>query len=98
MIYIHSFIHHWCYKILADKSITNTLTKKKDATGETDVPRVQFKAIFYGVDNVAAVNSVPDNVTAEVSVMKGYCDVSLFQILHTYSAGQNVEVLDLQSR
>jgi hypothetical protein len=43
-------------------------------------------------------SSVPDNVTAEVSVMKGYYDFSLFQICLTYSAVQNVEVLDLQSR
>ena len=43
-----------------------TLTKKKDATGETDVPWVQLKAIFYGVDSVATVNSVPGNVSAEV--------------------------------
>jgi len=53
---------------------------------------------FYGVDNAVTVSSVPDDVTAEVSVMKGYYDVSLLQICHTYSAVQNVEVLDLQSR
>ena len=29
---------------------------------------------------------------------EGYYDVSLFQIRHTYSAVQNVEVLDLQTR
>jgi hypothetical protein len=57
-----------------------------------------IKSHFHGVDNVATVSSVPDNVTAKVSVMKGYYDVSLFQIHHTYSAFQNVEVLDLQSR
>ena len=59
---------------------------------------MQLKAIFYGVNSVATVNSVPDNVTVEVSVMKAYYTFSLFQIRHTYSAVQNVEVLDLQSR
>lgn len=59
---------------------------------------MQLKAIIFGVDNVATVNSVADNKTAEVSVMEGYYDVSLFQIRHTYSAVQNVAVLDLQSR
>jgi hypothetical protein len=57
-----------------------------------------IKSHFYGADNVATVSTVPYNVTAKVSVMKGYYDVSLFQICHTYSAVQNVEVLDLQSR
>jgi hypothetical protein len=59
---------------------------------------VQLKAIIYGVDNVATVSSVPDNINAKVSVMEGYYNVSPFQIRHTYSAVQNVEGLDLQSR
>jgi hypothetical protein len=54
-----------------------------------------IKSHFYGVDNVATVNSVPRSVKSQ----EGYHDVksSICQIHHTYNAVQNVEVLDLQS-